>query len=110
MTRMPLISGFAFAAAIASAGPPVAPPVFSVHDLDRDGALSREEYAAVQAHCAKQRGDHCKTALLPFEALDADRDGRIGEAELVEKLGRRHRGGGRWTWDTLPSRQEATRP
>ncbi|KAF0097942.1 MAG: hypothetical protein FD187_3075 [bacterium] len=69
------------------------PNIFSVHDMDRDGALSRAEYEALRAHCGERRGERCKAALLPFETLDADQDGRIDEAELLEALGRRHRGG-----------------
>lgn len=67
------------------------PPTFSVHDLDRDGYLSREEYAALQAECTQRRGQRCR--LPAFEALDTNRDGRIAEDELLYHLGRRHRGG-----------------
>ena len=84
-----------------AAGPNRASPqAFSVHDLDRDGTLSREEYAALRAHCEERRAETggrrgCDPSrLLEFEALDGDHDGRIGEDELVEVLGRRHRGGG----------------
>lgn len=69
------------------------PPPYSVHDLDRDGYLSREEYAALKAACTEHRGHRCR--LLPFEALDIDQDGRIAEDELSHQLGRRHRGGWR---------------
>jgi Ca2+-binding EF-hand superfamily protein len=31
--------------------------------------------------------------LIDFDAMDTDRDGRIGEDELVDALGRRYRGG-----------------
>jgi len=75
------------------------PPVFSVHDLDRDGYLSRAEYAALQAQCldrsrdaAQPRGHH-RCALLDFDRLDANRDGSISEDELLDTLGRRYRGG-----------------
>lgn len=67
--------------------------VFSVHDVDRDGRLSRAEYVALQAHCSARRGERCRAALLPFEALDADGSGDIDECELLDALGRRHRGG-----------------
>lgn len=85
----------------AAAGPNHArPPAFSVHDLDQDGYLSRDEYAALRAHCAQRRDargrQRCNPArLLDFDALDGDRDGRVGEDELVDMLGRRYRGG-RW--------------
>lgn len=72
-------------------GPPT-PYVFSVHDLDRDGYLSRAEYAALRAHCAERRGTRC-AALLDFDTLDGNRDGRIDEDELLQIIGRRHRGG-----------------
>jgi hypothetical protein len=76
-----------------------APPAFSVHDLDRDGYLSREEYAALRARCQDWRGGagrpRCDPArLLDFDTLDTDHDDRISEDELVETLGRRYRGGG----------------
>ena len=79
-----------------------APQTFSVHDLDRDGSLSREEYAALRTHCQDWRGRagrsgrvRCDPAhLLDFDALDTDHDGRINEDELMETLGRRYRAGG----------------
>lgn len=68
------------------------PPVFSVHDLDGDGYLSRAEYAALRAQCAERRGVRCAAALLDFDALDVNRDGMIDEEELLRVIGRRHRG------------------
>jgi hypothetical protein len=81
------------AAGLASASPPSTPPVFSVHDLNRDGYLDRAEYATLQAACAQRRGARCAAALERFETLDANGDGRIGEEELLHTLGRRYRGG-----------------
>lgn len=69
------------------------PAPFSVHDLDRDGFLSRQEYAALQAECTLRRGRRCR--LLTFEVLDGNRDGLIAEDELLHHLGRQHRGGWR---------------
>ncbi len=74
------------------------PPAFSVHDRDRDGYLSREEYAALSARCQDRRGragrPRCDPArLLDFDTLDADHDGRISEDEVLRTLGRRYRGG-----------------
>jgi Ca2+-binding EF-hand superfamily protein len=100
---LPLIV-LALAAPLQAAGPnPRTPSVFSVHDLDRDGYLSRAEYAALQAQCldrsraaAHPRGRH-RCALLDFDRLDANRDGRIDEDELVDALGRRYRGGGNFS-------------
>ncbi len=79
-------------AAVLARGPGV-PPVFSVHDLDGDGHLSRAEYAALRAQCAERRGARCAAALLDFDALDVNRDGLIDEEELLRVIGRRHRGG-----------------
>jgi hypothetical protein len=78
------------------------PQTFSVHDLDRDGSLSREEYAALRSRCQDWRGGAGRTGrarcdparLLDFDALDADHDGHINEDELMETLGRRYRAGG----------------
>lgn len=75
-----------------------APQTFSVHDQDRDGYLSRAEFAAMRAQFEERRearGRHpCgPDRLLEFDVLDINRDGRIGEDELLETLGRRFRGG-----------------
>ncbi len=83
-----------------AAGPNRAGPrFFSVHDLDRDGYLSREEYAALRARCQERHAEtgrgRCNPGrLLDFDVLDRDSDGRIDEEELIETLGRRYRGGG----------------
>lgn len=88
----PLLAWVGLVAVTGLAGA-ASPNVFSVHDLDRDGTLSRAEYEALRTHCAERRGERCKAALLPFATLDADQDGRIDEAELLDALGHRHRGG-----------------
>jgi transaldolase len=49
--------------------------VFGVYDLDRDGAITREEWAGLDA---------------VFDALDTDGDGRITPAELAAGLGCAH--------------------
>lgn len=74
------------------------PRAFSVHDVDGDGYLSRDEYAALRLHCQERQGGRgrrgCDPArLLAFEVLDGDRDGRIDEDELLDAIGRRYRGG-----------------
>jgi Ca2+-binding EF-hand superfamily protein len=94
MRRIPLLAGLVFTTVVASAGPPPTPP-FSVHDLDRDGYLDRAEYDAMRAHQIERWGSLRGAALLEFDTLDADGDGRIGEDELLNVLGRRYRGGGR---------------
>jgi len=78
------------------AGPNHASPhAFSVHDLDRDGYLSREEYAALRAQCQERSSEtgRPRCALFDFDVLDANHDGRIGEDELVKTLRWRYRGG-----------------
>lgn len=86
------------AAPPAGALDPATPQAYSVHDLDRDGYLSREEYAALRAqHQARRNhaGRPQRAPLLEFDALDSNQDGRISEEELLETLRRRYRGGWR---------------
>jgi len=92
MMRMLFLFSLICTAGLAGASPPT-PPVFSVHDLNRDGYLDRAEYATLQATCALRRGARGVAALERFDALDDDRDDRISEAELLQVLGRRYRGG-----------------
>ena len=69
-------------------------PAFSVHDLDQDGSLDRAEYAALQARC-KDRLDsrgRPRCALIDFNTLDHDRDGRVSEEELLRTLSRQGHG------------------
>lgn len=85
-----------------AAAQPSANHVFSVHDLDRDGRLSRSEYQMLldyrQRWSSRGRGWH---RLLDFDAIDIDRDNYIGEEELAaalvghwqERRHRRFRGG-----------------
>jgi hypothetical protein len=73
--------------------------IFSVHDLDRDGRLSRDEYRQFTEYRQRWggRGRWRDSEPIPFEAIDGDRDGFIGEDELVAALAARlpHHGGGR---------------
>lgn len=105
MMRPALLFALVCAAGLAGASPPA---VFSVHDLDRDGYLSPAEFAALAEQCAQRRGERCRAALSTFEALDTDRDGRIGEAELLDTLARRYRGGLGPRHGPPPKRQELT--
>jgi hypothetical protein len=102
MRMLPLVTILAALAAAPAGhadGPgPHGPHVFSVHDLDGDGYLSRGEYAALRRHCLESREGRgrrgCNPArLLDFDVLDGDRDGRIDEDELIDAIGRRYRGG-----------------
>jgi len=68
---------------------------FSVHDLDGDGVLSRDEYARLiehlQAHRRASGRPHWHyTAPLEFETLDMDADGFVNEVEMIEQLRRQH--------------------
>lgn len=90
---IPLALAGAIPATAAGPGPGL-PPAFSVHDLDRDGYLDRTEYAALAARCGERldsRG-RPRCALLDFDTLDNDRDGHIGEEELLRVLSRQGHG------------------
>lgn len=78
---------------------------FSVHDVDRDGYLSQEEYRQL---LELRRARHPHRRTIPpqpapaFEEVDRDRDGLVDEAELTDVLRRRmHRyrwRGQRWRY------------
>ena len=112
MMRMPFLFSLICAAGLAAADqitpPPATPPVFSVHDLNRDGYLDRAEYAGLQAACTQRRGARCASALAKFDVLDTNRDGRVSEAELLHVLGRRYRGGRGDGYSPPPKQDEYT--
>lgn len=76
-------------------------PGFSIHDTDHDGYLSRAEFAALSEHClahrdARGRARCDPSRLLPFDMLDADRDGLVAEDEVIGAVAGRHRHGAGW--------------
>jgi len=81
---------------------------FSIHDLDRDGRLSRDEYRLFlerteqRREAGAQRGRNQRPPLR-FDEIDSNGDGYLDEAEMVSALNKRlerHRQrrnrGGRW--------------
>jgi hypothetical protein len=63
---------------------------FSIHDTDRDGYLSPEEYR-VLLELRRERHAQRRRALAPqpapaFDEVDRDGDGRITETELLAML------------------------
>jgi hypothetical protein len=90
--------------ALAQPTGPVLRP-FSVHDLDRDGYLSRAEYRAL---LELRRLRHERFGRVPpqpapaFDEVDVDRDAFISEDELTDvlrhKMYRYRRRGPRWTY------------
>lgn len=75
-------------AAAAMAGEPVdSAPVFSVHDLNRDGFVDRREYYGLRQRVRARLGPQRRAANLhAFETLDRNRDGRIDRDELLEGM------------------------
>jgi hypothetical protein len=96
----------AFVATGAAAVEPVSRP-FSVHDRDRDGVLSCDEYAALLGRMQERQsqrdmaGRFHSPRLLDFDEVDANGDRQITEEELGAALesqlerqrGYRHRRG-----------------
>ena len=80
------------------AGPVTRP--FSVHDLNRDGYLDREEYRQLRELRRMRHERHGRVAPQPapaFDDIDKDADDLIGEEELTDALRHkmyryRHRG------------------
>lgn len=81
-------------------------PTFSIHDTDKNGSLSRDEYhrfvIQIENRRTSSRAPATRySALLKFEEIDANADGYITEDELLDTLNRhlrqrrryRYRGG-----------------
>ncbi len=70
--------------------------VFSVHDTNQDGALSRDEYSDLADKLDRRqqakKGPKRRSSLpASFEEIDTDGDGYINEDELVDTLNKRLR-------------------
>ena len=84
------------------------PQPFSMHDIDKDGFLSRDEYRLFVEHIDHHRQTTGRpiprfSSPLRFENIDSNGDGRITEDEMTSALNKRlqkHRRyryhGGRW--------------
>lgn len=81
----------AIALALGAAPVWAGPPVFSVHDLNRDGSLDRTEYEhLLVARQAARRGPGRPPCPLEFGQVDRDGNGAIDEEEMFQALQRRH--------------------
>jgi Ca2+-binding EF-hand superfamily protein len=81
---------------------PASPVQFSVHDIDGDGYLGREEYEVFyrdfeERHRQSGQPAHRMLKILGFEQIDFDGDGRISVDEMVFALRMRRQGPG-WRW------------
>lgn len=73
--------------------------IFSVHDIDRDGRLSRWEHQRLRErlrshHRRPRQTPQQALQSVPFERIDGDQDGYLSEEELLKsvRLGlKRHR-------------------
>jgi hypothetical protein len=89
--RAPACLAVLVAAAIGGASVHAQIRPFSVHDINRDGYLDREEYR-VLLEMRRTRHHHRSITPQPapaFDDVDHNRDGRLDEDELIEAL--RHR-------------------
>ncbi len=69
--------------------PTHAPPVFSDHDLNRDGFIDRREYYGFRQRLRAREGPRRQAPQLHhFEEFDRDGDGLIDHDELVDRLQR----------------------
>lgn len=73
------------------------PAPFSVHDLDGDGFVSREEFESFRARRQAERAAEGRRLrnvprLMSFDEIDSDHDGFINEVEMLDAV-QRHRHG-----------------
>ena len=68
-------------------------PPYSIHDLNQDGYLDRDEYAAFLSHFWAHRAQNGqrlpRRPPLEFQEIDLDHDGLISEREMGQALERR---------------------
>ena len=66
--------------------------VFSVHDSNQDGVLSKQEYQRFIEHLKLRQGEGRQQRhfpLLRFEQIDTNKDGAITEDEMLHALNKR---------------------
>lgn len=62
-------------------------PVYSVHDIDRDGFIDRREYYRLRQRIRARSGPGRRPPRPhAFEDLDSDADGRVSHEEMVKRL------------------------
>lgn len=65
--------------------------IFSHHDENRDGLLSRAEYEKFveKMKQRKKKSGRIKPGLLSFDEIDSDNDNLLSEGELINALNKR---------------------
>lgn len=75
---------------------PALPKVFSIHDLDKDGYLSKNEYQAFiekKSRRNRQNKRQKSRTVKPFsfEEIDLNTDGKISLDEMILTISKRHK-------------------